>query len=40
MNVIGINTSPRNKANPQALVEAVLDGATQKWGCNPSGQLA
>ena len=27
MNTIGINASPRKKANTQTLVEAVLDGA-------------
>ena len=30
MNVIGINASPRKKANTQTLVEAVLEGAREK----------
>lgn len=30
MNVIGINASPRRKANTQTLVEAVLEGAAEK----------
>ncbi len=30
MKVIGINASPRKKANTQSLVEAILDGAAQK----------
>ncbi len=30
MKVIGINASPRKKANTQILVEAILDGAAQK----------
>ena len=30
MKVIGINASPRKKANTQTLIEAVLDGAAQE----------
>ena len=30
MKVIGINASPRKKANTQTLVQAVLDGAAEK----------
>ena len=30
MKIIGINASPRKKANTQTLVEAVLEGATEK----------
>ena len=29
MNVIGINASPRKRANTQTLVETILDGAAQ-----------
>jgi NAD(P)H-dependent FMN reductase len=30
MKIIGINASPRKKANTQTLVEAVLNGAAEK----------
>ena len=30
MNIIGINASPRKKANTQTLVEAMLNGAAEK----------
>jgi multimeric flavodoxin WrbA len=32
MKIIGINASPIKKANTQTLVEAVLNGATEKGG--------
>jgi multimeric flavodoxin WrbA len=30
MKVIGINASPRKRANTQTLVESILDGASEK----------
>ena len=39
MKVIGINASPRKRANTQTLVEAVLEGAAENGLENPSCQF-